>query len=183
MSERIIVVPTICHTGSYLLVEQILGAFQRRSIKHIATPRPGTVYFDHIYPHNIELLKHAMPAYPSIVPLRHPVLTALSWVKRDRDLGEMCLMWYMLVEQLDRYGPHYLPIDAPDRDTRLAQIGEALGLELRTDWPMTNSKYGTLSGRLEDLPEDARKQTARLCRNISDFLSRFYSDAEGNGRA
>ena len=87
------------------------------------------------------------------------------------DIGEMCIAWYILAEQLDKYNPYYLPVDHKDRDLYLQRINEGLGLNLKTDWPMTNSKHNTL--KPEDLGED-QEQVDRLCENIKPFLSKIY---------
>lgn len=83
----------------------------------------------------------------------------------------MCVCWYILVEQLDKYDPYYLPVDRPDRDEYLQKIGDGIGLDLKTDWPMTNSKHNTT--KIGDLGED-QEQVDRLCKNIDHFLKRFY---------
>lgn len=163
-----IVVSTIPHSGSRLLVDEILKTpWQALANK----PKPGFNYFEHIYTHNAPLHKMRMEQYSAIVTLRHPLLVASSWKQRGMDIGEMCVCWYILVEQLDKYEPLYLPIDAKDRDEYLNKINQKLGLDLQTDWPLVNSKFHT--DKPIDLGED-QAQVDRLISNISDFLKRFY---------
>lgn len=168
----IINIPTIPHTGSYLVADGLFGGFKRLGLN--SKPENGCKYFDHLFLHKIDAWKGKMEAYPSIIPLRHPILTAVSWARRNRDLGEMCVMWYVLVEQLDRYNPYYIPVDSPNRNDWLDRLNKGLRLDLSTNWPIINSKHNTFEATIEDIPEDNREQIERLCKNLDDFLSRFY---------
>lgn len=164
----ILTIATIPHTGSRLLVDEILGA-KWQNLKY--KPVDGVNYFEHIYTHNTPLHKMRMEQYPSIVTLRHPQLVATSWKKRGLDIDEMCICWYILVEMLDKYEPYYLPVDSKDRDVYLDTISKGIGIDLKTDWPMTNSKHNTQ--KAEHLGED-QESVDKLCENIKPFLKRFY---------
>lgn len=168
----VILIPTIPHTGTKLLADSLLFEFEHNAL--INKPKNGQKIDDHIYPEKITRWKELMQEYPAIVPLRHPIKCAVSWERRNRDLGEMVVMWYILVEQLDQFNPHYLPIDSPKRNQYLNRINQSLGLKLSTDWPITNSKHGSSEATIQDLGLNSRGQILRLCKNIEHFLDRFY---------
>lgn len=159
---------SIPHSGTRLLLDEIL---KTEWIPINTKPKEGANYFSHIYTYNAPLHKMRMEQYPTIIVMRHPLLVATSWKKRGMDIGEMCIAWYILAEQLDQYNPYYLPVDHKDRDLYLQKINEGLGLDLKTDWPMVNSKHNTL--KPEDLGED-QEQVDRLCNNIKPFLQKIY---------
>lgn len=162
------IVASIPHSGTRLVVDEIL---KTPWVHFKDKEKEGHIYCGHIYTYNAPLVKMRMEQYPAIVPLRHPYLTATSWKKRGMDIGEMCIAYYILVDQLDQYNPLYLPIDRPERDDYLKAISKELKRPLKTDWPMVNSRYNTV--KPEDLGED-QDQVDRLVSNINPFLKRFY---------
>lgn len=168
LSLMILNIATIPHSGSKLLIDDILDVPHQPNNQ---TPIDGINFFTHIHTYNAPLHQMRFEQYPTIVALRHPLLVATSWKKRGKEVSEMCVLWYILVEMLDKYDPYYLPVDHKDRDLYLQKINEGLGLDLKTDWPMVNSKHNTL--KPEDLGED-QEQVDRLCNNIKPFLQKIY---------
>ncbi len=167
-----ILVPTIPHTGTKLLANDILREYEHNAL--INKPEGQQKIDDHIFPEKITRWKELLNEYPAIIPLRNPISVAVSWERRHRDLGELCVMWYIMVEQIDRYNPHYLPIDSADRDSHLDSINRSLGLQLTTEWPIVNSVHGSMDSGFNDLSEGARPQILRLCKNLEHFFGRFY---------
>jgi hypothetical protein len=126
-------IASIRHTGSKLFVDDILKAPHQANNQK---PKSGVNFFTHIDLHNPLIHARCFQEYPTIVTLRHPLLVATSWKKRKKEISEMCVLWYILAEMLDKYNPYYLPVDHKDRDSYLQKINEGLGLNLKTDWPL-----------------------------------------------
>ena len=168
----IILVPTIPHTGTKLLANDILRDFEHNAL--INKPKNGQKIDDHIFPEKITRWKELMTEYPAIIPLRNPVSIAVSWERRHRDLGELMVMWYILVEQLDKFNPSYLPIDSLDRNKYLDRINQRLGLKLTTDWPIVNSVHNSTDVSINDLSMEGRSKVLRMMRNTKEFVDRFY---------
>ena len=167
-----ILVPTIPHTGTKLLANDILRDYDHNAL--INTPGPRDKIDDHIYPEKMTRWKDLLEQYPAIVPLRDPISLAVSWERRNKDLGDMCVMWYIPVEVVDRYNPHYLPIDSVNRNEYLDRINRSLGLKLNTDWPIVNSIYNSMDSGFNELSKAGQIQVLRLCKNIRHFTGRFY---------
>jgi len=91
------------------------------------------------------VIREKLKEYPCIVPLRHPVSVAESWIaradpnRRHVKIEELCDYWRRLITVVDPFRPYYLPIDRPEREARLQAINDGLGLELKTDWPVWKS--------------------------------------------
>jgi hypothetical protein len=168
----IILVPTIPHTGTKLLANEILRDFEHNAL--INTPKNRQKVDDHIYPEKMTRWKELLKEYPAIIPLRNPVSIAVSWERRNKDLGELMVMWYILVEQIDQFNPHYLPIDVKGRDYYLDRINKQLRLELYTDWPVINSVHNSLDVSINELSIEGRTKVLRMIRNTKEFVDRFY---------
>jgi len=168
----IVLIPTIPHTGTKLVANELFKDFEHNAL--INKPQNNQKIDDHIFPEKMTRWKQLLSEYPAVIPLRHPILTAVSWERRKRDIGEMCVMWYILVEQIDRFNPLYLPIDSPGRDKYLDSINQSLRLQLTTEWPIVNSVHKSYGSGLNDLTDESKKQVLRLCHNIKEFLQPFY---------
>ncbi len=77
---------------------------------------------------------------PIVVPLRHPMEVAKSWLARKKPIEEMVRQFQILAEVVDRHGPLYLPIDHADRETYLHHLRLEIDPNLDTDWPIVSSK-------------------------------------------
>ena len=131
----IIVVPSIPHTGTMFVYHEILKEIPQE----IRNPKkgPGKIQI-HIYQDRMDEL-YSLSAYPWIVPLRHPEKVAITWKSREKDLAELREFWWRLLDLVDSFEPHYLSIDAPNRNAQLAKINESIGLNAQTDWPIVAS--------------------------------------------
>ena len=162
---------SIPHTGTHLVRDEIIGGTWTNA-------KQGSAQIsEHIYTFNAPLLITRMEQSPTIITVRHPRLTATSWLKYGKDVRELPILYYILVELLDKYEPLYLPIDGKDRDKYLTEINNKLGTDYKTDWPMV-SVHNT---RKPDLGEHA-EDIDRLCKNIKPFLDRFYGNNRTNRR-
>lgn len=169
---------TIPHTGSHLVRDEVIGGEWVG-----AGDRAEGNCFNHILMHNPSLLTMRMQQAPTIITVRHPRLAATSWIKRKKDVKDLIVSYYILVEILDKYDPLYLPIDSKRRDEYLEAINKALKTDYQTDWPMV-SVHNTRKPDLGEYTEDID----RLCKNIKPFLDRFYGNkgrtsAKGRGKA
>lgn len=168
----IILVPTIPHTGTKLLTEDILRSFEHNALRN--KPKNRQKIDDHIYPEKLTRWKELLAEYPAIIPLRNPVSIAVSWQRRNKDIGEFIVMWYILVEIIDQYNPQYLPIDTKERDYYLNRINKKLRLELYTDWPVINSVHNSIDVSINDLTSENRTRILKMIRNTREFVDRFY---------
>jgi len=73
--------------------------------------------------------------YPLFLPMRHPRKVAQSWIKRGWPINNLFFAeWYNLFWLHEKYDGHWLPIDTHDREERLYEASEIIGVELTTDW-------------------------------------------------
>ena len=162
-------VPTIQHTGTKLLA-RMFGDIHWASFNENTDDRESVLYLGHLTVNSIEAIKRL--SHPIIVPLRHPYLVAESWQRRGKPLTELVDNFRLLVNEIDKLDPHYLPVDIKDRDRYLDLINRDLGLNLSTEWKVVNSVKRTYNIDRKDLsPNEIVKD---LVKEIEPFLSRFY---------
>lgn len=78
-----------------------------------------------------------------IVPLRHPLKVAQSWSNRqDRKGPSAWKQWVPAWTQLAGLRAFFFPIDAEDRNKRLKDLSEYVGVHLETDWTPENHYDG-----------------------------------------
>lgn len=78
--------------------------------------------------------------FPLVVPLRHPMEVAKSWLRRKKPIPQMVRQFELLVELVDPYKPMYLPLDHEFRERYLAAIRRECGTQIVTDWAVHASK-------------------------------------------
>jgi hypothetical protein len=139
---------------------------------HQQTGDPNEVIFVHVDTKQLDYLLELVASNNTIIPLRHPKVTAQSWIARHKCTKQMCRNFRTIVYTLDPLNPHYLPIDSPDRQKYLDKINEDMDLDLKTDWEPTGKRLGNDKLRHYDCPADP--QTLKLCEEIKPFLDRFY---------
>jgi len=121
-----IVVPSVHHTGTKLVFDEIL-----RDVPSLHKQRI------HMEPKFLDWLHGIIGTGAQIiVPLRHPRIVAIGWKLRAKRLEELDEQWKILKEEIDPYNPYYLPIEHEDRDKWLAQIATGIGRSLGTNWPV-----------------------------------------------
>ena len=123
----IVVIPTIPHTGSMFMVNEIF-----KDLPEMRNPKRSNhgKIFMHVYPERLPELM-TLTDYPWISPLRHPAKVAGSWLARKKDLGYLWSLWdVMMGLPVD----HFLPIDSDTRESALKRIGD-----YKTDWPVIAS--------------------------------------------
>jgi len=150
----IVLVPTIPHTGTTLVLKHLLPFLpDMRNPKRCGHGK----IFCHIYEERIAELLPLLEKYPAVIPLRHPEKVAISWKARKKDLNELWGLWETLVDVIDPYHPLYLAIDSAGRDQALRSISKTLGLDLKTDWSVIAS-----TGLTATLTEEEKEQANRF---------------------
>lgn len=77
---------------------------------------------------------------PIVVPLRHPIEVARSWLARKKPISQMVRQFEILEQQVDGFKPLYLPIDHYDRNTYLHYLRLEIDPNIDTDWPIVGGK-------------------------------------------
>lgn len=108
----------------------------------------------------------------AVVPLRHPCVVWESWKRKKMDFQPFQDAWLNLIKQIDPFNPCYLPIDSEKRDYYLWNLNHKLGLDIKTDWPVINSRSHTSHLIYQDLEED--QSIVTFIQDISCFINRFY---------
>lgn len=171
-----IIVPTIRNTGSHFVL-RLLGK-QHPYRPDILTWRcldrmePDSVVFDHVFPHQKHLFLPLIENNITIVPLRHPYLTAKSWADRNHEKSDLVGMWECMVNDIAPLEPFFLPLDVDDRQDYLDALNKATGLGLTTDWTPRGVKHNNFNLRYTDL--EPKAEIIALCERIQPFLDRFY---------
>jgi hypothetical protein len=172
-----IIVPTIRNTGSRFVLHMLGVPVPRQA--DLLTWRGSnratedSIIFDHIFPHQKHIFLPLIRDHLTIVPLRHPYLTAKSWDDRGHDKADLVAMWRVLVTDIDPLNPYYLPLDVDNRADYLENIIENTGLPLETDWTPQGSKHGNHELRYQDVFPNPDMD--ELVDEIGDFLNRFYA--------
>jgi hypothetical protein len=108
---------------------------------------------------------------PIVVPLRHPLNVAQSWLHRKDQLDQMFDQWRYLAEIIAKSKPLFLPVDHGERELYLDEMSDYMGVKLWTDW----KKYGEKPGAGDVI---INKPTVdRLNEMIATtFLQDFYAE-------
>jgi len=171
----IVACPTVPHTGSYFIVKHLFEGYEQVLFNQQHT-QEDAIYFDHMFPHKRASIEAICDQYPVIIPLRHPKVCALSWERRNKELGDMCQMFRELTNIYDKYDPFYIPLDTELRKSALNSINDELVVKLTTDWRPIHSKREGSSVRFTDNIELKEGELVdELIEEIKPFLDRFYS--------
>ncbi len=150
----LIIVPTIYHTGTHLLIHHVFP----RSFAH--RRKNGGHYLRHFH---LERTFDQMDIGGDFrfSTLRHPRRVAESWVRRQyrcpqRTMEEFNYEWGHMI---NFYSPHidaYLHPDHENRDDDVARMASLTGLDLSCDWPLnkrSGSKHATHDIDINECPE------------------------------
>lgn len=162
-------IPAIQHTGTKLLA-RMFGDIHWASFYEDTSEHSNALYLGHLTKNSIEAIKRLN--HRIIVPLRHPYLVAESWNRRNKPISELIENFRLLVNEVDKLNPLYLPIDTDNRQDCLDNINQELGLNLTTNWEVVNSKKDTYNLRHKDIKPDPSVKA--LVDEIEEFLKRFY---------
>jgi hypothetical protein len=129
--------------------------------------------FEHVDTPELDYLLDLVAKNKTIIPLRHPMVTAQSWLARNKCTEQMCRDFRTLYYKFDLLGPRYLPLDVDNRQDYLDKINEDFDLDLQTDWsPAGSERLGYHNLRHQQCNGDSH--TLELCKEIKPFLDRFY---------
>ena len=93
------------------------------------------LHTSHCEPIHMNRLEHRVRDCPLFLTMRHPRKVAQSWINRGWAIGSLFFAeWYNLFWLHEKYDGHWLPLDTPDRDERLHDASEIIGVKLTTDW-------------------------------------------------
>lgn len=163
-----IIVPTIRNTGTHFLLDLLV--IKPKGM--LWTEQENDIAYGHIYPVYKDIYLPLIENNLTIIPLRHPLVTAISWQARGGDILELIESWEILVNEIDPLRPVYLPIDSPYREEFLNVLNIRTGLNLKTDWSPVSSVNGNHQLRHESIVGD--KRMVDYAGSISGFLARFY---------
>lgn len=121
------------HTGTTFftkILEQHYGPYSP-----LKTP-DGRFYYDHPYPHKLPLIEQRIAGKFLITTQRDKRATKASWVRRGVHTLER------FEKQWAAWEEHILPrafVVSFERRESLAELSEALGIKLETDWKAVNA--------------------------------------------
>jgi len=79
-------------------------------------------------------------ANPIICPIRNPLEVYQTWISRTRDDGVFLDSWREFNRfYLEKDDLYIVPVDTPNREFYLKQLGIRLGKKLETNWEKVNS--------------------------------------------
>ena len=93
-----IICPTVHHSGSHFVTDQLFPTLTRQPIRK-GYIGPG-IYFDHMVPGKRPQWRLLVERGPVIIPLRPLADIARTWAGRGRDVGDLRAELVELVEQL-----------------------------------------------------------------------------------
>lgn len=108
------------------------------------------------------------------MPIRDPLDTWRSWMRRGRSEKLFRLSWLLLdwfwTEFRDKIV--VVPVDRPERDAALAELSERSELPLETDWTPLNAFKGERVDVTAPMPDEIRRH---------DIVRRFMPEEMKNG--
>ena len=145
----IVVVASVHHTGTHFLYEHLFDGWHRYNSGYdcIAEPHGRGIVRIHCDEQQSKYLPRWMDSHRVVVPMRHPMSVAASWIAREKDMKKLYFQWNCLKTLVHPCAPMYLPLDSPDRMNWLDTICRNVDEELQTEWPviMSCNKSATLS--------------------------------------
>ena len=152
----LVCVPTIMHTGTHFIIEELLKDFKYSSLLHNQVipdliPNDDTKCFLHVNDDfHVKNRGDFLSSVTLIVPLRHPHRVLKSFIHRGRELSAYKEQWDNMINLVAPLNPMYLHIDNDIRDEQLALINKTLGKEFHTDWRVIYSAAGTTEMKVDD---------------------------------
>ena len=168
-------IASIPHTGTHLC-KHIFCNVPKRPRLQIKYGRldpevwiPDGWFHEHITQESMRFIRHWAQAVPVIVPMRHPIDVAVSWVTRNKKIGDL-IDEYRRLFSIDRdYELLYLPIDTPDREEWLEKIDKKMEWETKTNFPVIKS-----IGKKQELTTREAAEIGAFVTENMEFFSRFY---------
>ena len=164
----IIFTPTVMHSGTHFLYADILRDFKTSVMGSETKEEP-----QNIHTHVLDEKLPRFPKYldlPILVPMRHPARVYESWFRRKRKKIIDCdIQFGNMIDVVHPHNPMYLVIDHDERDKRLSEISDKLGVKLSTEWLMGHGiVHNTGNCDITDQMMD----------RVPDFVMDFYEEVK-----
>jgi len=112
---------------------------------------------------------------PLICPFRHPYRVEESWLRQGRGTSDdLAACFRLMFEKCIPLGPYIMPVDSPMREECLKELEEGLGLTLKTEWQIQNSKAGTHDMDLSEFTPSP--VIIEFTKEIHQFLGKYYGN-------
>ena len=138
---RIILVPTVPHTGTRFLTDKLFGSvgYERFNVltgEHVYEKNDRVILHSHFQKRRYLDICELVWKYPIMSSLRKPYSILQSWKKRKADSNNFyaqCLQGFTFIY---RHWPimSILPIEEENRDVYLENLSDTFNVILRTDW-------------------------------------------------
>jgi len=127
-------VASVMHSGTHLVFNMLRESMGCKgiSLQDIREGKPGVALFHLVDAHKGELRLSC----PIITPMRHPVRILESFRRRGKPQSEMESQF----RNLDKLDPLFIHVDHIARDQHVKRVGDRLGIDLKTDWPLLSPK-------------------------------------------
>lgn len=178
-----ILIPTVKHTGSYLVLNSFKAAgYEQQPVK---TFKPGkmTVVMDHVlYTKVGRMMDIAEQSDAVIIPVRHPLLVAYSWAKQGEEMSpDFYQTWKSLRDFASLDNALLLPLGI-DNDEYVEAIRDKTGVRIDVNQIVnTKANTGNLppdSGRIPQALGPEHYERARELLEINWIAQKFYGEPE-----
>jgi len=173
MDGVILVIPSVMHTGTHLLLD-IFKNWNKIS------PIPDSMFYppmdnkDHIIQFHLidghSTFYEIAETYHQVIPMRHPVRVLESMRRRQKTLADLEEQFANLI-RVHEWAPMYIHVDSKDRDKHVQAVAKLINRPLSTDWPNLSHK-GTIDFEVTD---------ERIV-EIPQWIMEFYDTIVGNQR-
>jgi hypothetical protein len=155
----IVCIPTIKHSGTHLLKNDIFKAFKNAS--YVQALDGGCDDGDysvtwHVVGQNFDTMAEVMDlGIPIISPMRHPARVKESYIRRGMypprcDSQSFDTQWKNMIKIYEKYDPMYIHIDSENRDSDVLKVASKISRDLHTDWPLLGATHGVHDFKVTD---------------------------------
>lgn len=158
-----IVVPTIMHSGTHVLRDNILRDRAYHSEEDSILGKRGNPKMLGFHLTECNRFINELEKYPVITTLRHPRRVRESFRRREEKRTRsrypynqkyFDLQWREMIDRISKTDVLYVHIDEPEvRDQEVDALREKFNLPFHKDWKVNNEICGTSEIPIEDCPE------------------------------
>lgn len=156
----IVCVPTVMHTGTHVIRNQVFSGFQEIHFKGLGFQGNKGQVVGHLLNNTVCHWIKAFDKFGNIfMPIRHPSRVLESFRRRDKCERFYREQWDLFLEIGAAYDITYLHIDdLALRDKQVVRISEQIGMPVTPSWELEGSEHGThdmeiTQGLLDQTPE------------------------------